>query len=76
MLISESSLNDLELTHRQSLLDSVYLVLSDPSYNVRSIRDHANSRYDVLNDEGMANAVDLYRRVMRLATRGDLFRAK
>lgn len=62
-----------ELTHGQSLLDSVDLVLNDPPYTVRSGREDASSHYDVLTLESMADAVALYKRSMRPVAQSHLF---
>lgn len=56
---SRELVDEQELPHEKSLLDSVDLVLSGPPCNVRSSREDFNSHYYVLTIQSMADAVAL-----------------
>lgn len=62
-----------ELTHRESLLDFVELLLSHPPYNVRSSREDFDSHWDVLALEAKTETVALSKRLMRPEAHGHLF---
>lgn len=57
--------NKQRLTHGESLLDSVYILLSGPTYNIR-IRPKDIIFYDIVTLEGLVDALDLFEWVMRL----------
>lgn len=62
-----------ELTHRESSVASVDLVLSDPPYNVRRGRKDDNSVYDRLSPTDMGDVVDMCKRMMKPGAHGCLF---
>lgn len=62
-----------ELIHGVSLLNSAELLLSDSSYNVRSGREYANSYYNVLTFDGMSVELALRKRVVTPGTYGHMF---
>lgn len=58
-------MNEHKLTHGEALLDSVDLLLGDPSYNARSRRENVCSSFDDSTFEGMADATALGKQVVR-----------
>lgn len=61
-----------ELTHAESSLVSIDLLLIDPPYNVRSGRVDASFHYDTFTLEDMPEAVGLSKRVIRSGAHCDL----
>lgn len=62
-----------ELTHGEPFMRSTDSLLSDLPYNIRSGREITSHHHDVLTLEGMEDAVDLCKWVMRPQTYGHLF---
>lgn len=70
---SRELLDEHGLIHGELLLDCVCSLLSDPPYNIRSGHKDDNSHYGVQTLEGMEDAVDLGKRVMRPGSHAHLF---
>lgn len=58
-------MDEYKLTHGEYLLDLVELVLNDPAYGVRSGLEDAHFHYEVVTLVGMADAVALFKRIVR-----------
>lgn len=66
-------MNHHEVSQGTYLLRSVDLTRGDTLYNVQSGREKVNSHHDVLNPDGMADAVSLRERVLRPGTHDHLY---
>lgn len=62
-----------ELTHGQSLSDSLDSVLIGPPHNVSSDHEDGNSQYIVLIVYDMAAAIDISKRMKRPGAHSDPF---